>query len=149
MIGSSPTPFRIRPPQKLADSRTEAMANNAIASGYQSGYARPAMQSKAGFSVNAKDKMRAEQQYAASVAEGATNAAGIRAEDQQFNNEQQYSNAMLRQQARLFDASQMLDANQSTFDRMFARRAGNQSLAMARQRASLALQQALMSEGYS
>jgi hypothetical protein len=149
MIGASSTPFRIRPPQKLADSRTESMANNAIASGYQAGYARPAMQSKAGFSVDAKDRMQADQKYAASVAEGAASAAGIRAEDQGFNSAQQYANAMLQQQARLFDAGQTLDANQSTADRMFARRAGNQSLAMARQRASLALQQALMSEGYS
>lgn len=149
MIGDSNTAFRIRPPQLLADSKTEAAANNALAQGYQSGYSRPAMQAKAGFSVNAKDKMRSAQQYAQGVAEGAKGAAGIRAEDQQFNSDQQFANEMLRQQAQLFDFGQMLEANQSNFDRRFAQTAGNSSLAMAKKRASMALQQALMSQGYA
>lgn len=149
MIGASNTAFKIRPPQLLADSRTEGAANNAVAQGYQAGYSRPAMQAKAGFSVNGKDRMRSAQQYAQGIAEGAKGAAGIRAEDQQFNSDQTYANQMLRQQARLFDYSQMLDANDANFSQRFARQAGNNSIAMAKQRASMALQQALMQQGYA
>jgi len=149
MIGSSSTPFRIRPPQLLADSATESAANNALAQGYQKGYVRPATQTKAGFSVTAKDRMRAAQQASAGVNEGAQNAANIRAEDQQFNSQQRFDNDLLRQQAMAFDYGQMTDQNAANFDRTFARQSALSGVAQARQRAAMQLRLALLSKGLS
>lgn len=147
MIGSSSTGFRIRPPQLIADSATESAANNAIASGYQKGYARPAMQAKAGFSVNAKDRMKADQRAAAGVAAGAQEAAGIRAEDQQFNQSARFDNEMLQQQALAFDYDQMTDANAVNSSAKLARQQSLASVSQARQRAAMQLRLALLSKG--
>jgi hypothetical protein len=147
MIGSSSTPFRIGPPQLIADSATESAANNVIASGYQKGYTRPAMQSKAGFSVNSKDRMRAAQQQAAGIAEGAQQAAGIRADDQQFNESQRNANEMLRQQALAFDYNQMTERNSAFNSAKMSRQSDMAGVAQARQRAAMNLRMALMSKG--
>lgn len=147
MIGSSGTGFRIRAPQTIADATTEASANNAVASGYQRGYARPATQSQAGFSVNAKNRMRAAQNEAAEIAGGAREAAGIRAEDQAFNSQQQWDNDLLKQQAMLFDFGQSTDKNSILADARFARMQGLSGIAMARQRAAMQLRLALLSKG--
>ena len=77
-------------PQLIADRTTEAAANNVLASGYQKGYARPAVGTRAGFSVNAMDRMKAAQQSAAGIMVGASQAAGIRAEDQAFNSSSRF-----------------------------------------------------------
>lgn len=147
MIGSSSTPFRIRPPQLIADSQTESAANNAIASGYQKGYARPATQAKAGFSVNARDRMRADQRAAAGIAAGAQEAAGIRAEDQQFNQSARFDNEMLQQQALAFDYDQMSDSNSAWNSAKLARQTALTGVAQARQRAAMQLRLALLSKG--
>lgn len=147
MIGSSNTGFRVRPPQLIADSATESAANNALAQGYQKGYARPAMQAKAGFSTNAKDRMRASQQEAAGIAEGASAAAGIRAEDQQFNSQQTWDNEMLKEQALAFDYGQMTERNAVGAERRMARQQSIAGIHQARQRAAMQLRLALLSKG--
>jgi hypothetical protein len=147
MIGSSNTSFRIKPPQLIADSATESAANNALAQGYQKGYVRPATQAKAGFSANAKDRMRAAQQQSAGIAEGAQAAAGIRAEDQQFNSQQRWENEMLKEQSLAFDYDQMTQQNQTHFDRNMARQTSLAGVNQARQRAAMQLRLALLSKG--
>lgn len=151
MIGASGTPFRIKPPKLIADSVTESAAGNAYAGGMQKAQTgaqdtRDRVAGK-GFSYSNKDQMFAGQQLAAGAAEGAQAAAGIRAEDQQFNEGQRNANQMLQDQARIFDKNQMTELNGANFDRMFARQQGNSSIAMARQRASMQLRLALMSKG--
>lgn len=147
MIGSSQTQFKIRPPALIADSATESSANNAIASGYQKGYSRPALAAKAGLSVNARDRMRAAQNEASGIAEGAKMAAGIRAEDQAFNSQAQFDNEMLRQQAAAFDYGQMTDMNGALFDGRMARMNALSGVEMARRRAAMQLRMALLGRG--
>lgn len=147
MIGSSQTQFRIRPPALIADSATESSANNAIAQGYQKGYARPATATKAGFSVNARDQMRASQAEAGAIADGAKQAAGIRAEDQAFNSQAQFDNEMLRQQAAAFDFNNMTDLNSAMFDSKMSRMNALSGVEMARRRAAQRLRMALLGRG--
>jgi hypothetical protein len=150
MIGASNTPFRIKPPKLIADSATESAAGNVYAGKLQGGQtaARDAMNNGGrGLSASASNAMYAGQQQSAGAAEGAQAAAGIRAEDQQFDEGQRNANQMLQEQARIFDKNQMSEMNGINFDRMFNRQQGNQSLAMARQRAAMQLRLALMSKG--
>lgn len=151
MIGSSNIPFRIKPPRLIADSATETAAGNVYASKLNEGLtsADKTLNQNAGkgFSRNAKDEMMAGQQMAAGASEAAQAAAGMRAEDQQFNEGQRNANEMLQQQARLFDKNQLTEQNSINFDRRFAAQQGRSSLAMARQRASMQLRLALMGKG--
>ena len=151
MIGASNTPFRIKPPKLIADSATESVAGNAYAGKIRDAEteARDIANkgSGKGFSQGANSAMYAGQRMASGAAEGAQAAAGIRAEDQQFNEGQRNANQMLQDQARIFDKNQMTELNGVNFDRMFNRQQGQQSIAMARQRASMQLRLALMSKG--
>lgn len=147
MIGASNTPFRVRPPQLLADSATESAANNALAGGYQKGFIRPATMARAGQSVNAKDRMRAAQQQSAGIQEGAQAAAAMRAEDQQFNSQQAWDNEMLQQQSRAFDYGQMTESNAAHNDANMARRNALAGVAEARAQAFQRRQLALISKG--
>jgi|694.fasta_scaffold15654_3 hypothetical protein len=151
MIGASNTPFRIRPPRLIADSATESAANNAYASGLQAGQtkARDAAQASAGkgFSSVGSNAMFAAQQGAAGAADGARQAAGIRAEDQQFNAQQKWDNQMLQQQARAFDYGQMTDANDANFGYRFNNQSNRASIRNARQQASQNLRLALIGQG--
>jgi len=151
MIGASNTPFRIKPPRLIADSATESAAGNAYVGKMQNAEteARDIANkgSGKGFSQGANSAMYAGQRMAAGAAEGAQAAAGIRADDQKFNEQQVNANQMLQEQARIFDKNQMTDLNGINFERMFANRQGQQSIAMARQRAAMNLRLALMSKG--
>lgn len=147
MIGASNTPFRVKPPQLLADSATESAAKAALESGRQQGYVRPATQTAAGFSVNARDRMRAAQQQAAGLQEGAQAAAAIRAEDQQFNSQQAWENELLQQQARAYDYGQMTEQNATHNDLNMARRTALAGIADARANAAQRRQLALISKG--
>jgi hypothetical protein len=150
MIGASNTPFRIKSPKLIADSATESAAGNAYAGKLQGGQtaARDAMNNGGrGLSASASNAMYAGQQEASGAAGGAQAAAGIRADDQKFNEQQVNANQMLQEQARIFDKNQTTNLNGINFDRMFANQQGQQSIAMARQRAAMNLRLALMSKG--
>jgi hypothetical protein len=151
MIGSSDTPFRIKPPRLIADSATESAAGNAYAGKMRDAQTEAAditnRGSGKGFSQGANSAMYAGQRMAAGAAEGAQASAGIRAEDQQFNEGQQNAYEMEREGAFLFDKNRKLKRNQIEFERRFAQQQGRSSIAMARQRASMQLRLALMSKG--
>jgi len=150
MIGASNTPFRIKPPKLIADAVTESAAGNAYAAKLNAGQtaAVDAMNNGGrGLSAGASNAYYASQQEASGVQEGAQARAGIRAEDQQFNEGQRNANEMLQQQARLFDKNQLTEQNSINFDRRFAAQQGRSSLAMARQRAAMQLRLALMGKG--
>lgn len=130
-------------PRTIADSVTESAANNALAAGYQSG-ARTG-EGQAGFSKSAMDRMRSAQREAAGVAEGASNAAGIRSEDQAFNASQNAAwDAMVEERINN-NASANLGMNAANFERLMSGKQNRWSLQMARSRASQALRLALLS----
>jgi hypothetical protein len=150
MIGASNTPFRIKPPKLIADSATESAAGNVYAAKLSAGQtaATDAMNNGGrGLSASASNSMYAGQKMAQGASEGAQAAAGIRAEDQQFNEGQRNAYEMEREGALLFDKNEKIKRSQIGFDRMFAAQQGRSSVAMARQRASMQLRLALMSKG--
>jgi hypothetical protein len=150
MIGASNTPFRIKPPKLIADSATESVAGNAYVGKLGDGQtaAVDAMNNgNRGLSSSASNSMYAGQKMAQGAAEGAQAAAGIRADDQKFNEQQVNANQMLQEQARIFDKNQMTNLNGINFERMFAAQQGRSNIAMARQRAAMNLRLALMSKG--
>jgi hypothetical protein len=133
-------------PRYVADATTEGAANNALAQGYQKGNARAAMQSmdKAGFSRGAMDRMKASQQEAAGIAEGASQAAGIRADDQGFNENQRSQWEQMRDQ-RLNDQYGIQTGMQgANFAKQFAGKQNRWNLRVSQQRASNALRLALL-----
>lgn len=146
---AKPNPFAdlagMRPPRKIADAQTEAAANNAIASGYQKGAVRPGMMSGQGFSSGAQQRMRAAQQQASGVGQGAQQAAQIRSEDQMFNAEQQSAYDQLVQ-SRLNNNYELQNAlNQANFGKRFAGLSNRLNMDMARQQAWQQIRLALLS----
>jgi hypothetical protein len=129
----------------ISDKATEGAANNAIANGYRTGYTRPAMNAKAGFSVTARDQMKAAQQAAAGIGEGAAKAAGIRAEDQIFNDSQNL--AYQQMVGDRLNANYALDtaAQGADFSKRFAGQQNRFGLNQARQQALMRLRMALLS----
>jgi hypothetical protein len=127
------------------------LAGNVFATGTQKSKtaATDAMQSNAGkgFSVGANQRTQAGLADAAGQAQAASDAAGVRAGDQQFNEGQRNAQQMLADQARIFDKNQMTERNSIDFDRRFANQQGNQNIRSARQRAGMQLRLALMSKG--
>ena len=136
----------LSPPRKISDAATESAANNAIAQGYRSGYQRPAMNARAGFSVNANDQMRSQQALAAGVGQGAQQAAGIRAEDQAFNNQQDAQwQAMVG--ARLNSNYELQSGMQgANWAKQFARQSNALNMDMARRQAWQNIRLALLSQ---
>lgn len=133
-------------PRYVADSTTESAANNAIAQGYQKGNARASMQSmdRAGFSRGAMEKMRAGQAEAAGIAEGASQAAGIRADDQATNDDLRAQFEQMRDQ-RLNDHFGIQTGMQgANFAKRFAAKQNQWNLRVAQQRASNSLRLALL-----
>jgi hypothetical protein len=151
MIGASEAKFRIPKFPTIAESVTDDLAGNVFATGTQKSKTarRDAMQSNAGkgFSVGANQQMQAGLAEAAGQSQAASDAAGVRAGDQQFNESQRNAGEMLAEQARIFDKNQMTDLNSTNFERMFAAKQGRSSIAMARQRSAMQLRLALMSKG--
>lgn len=161
MIGSQPNltpqqatprvnPFAdmsgLAPPRKLQDQTVQAAANNAMAQGYQQGYVRPATQTKAGFSVNARDKMRAAQQQAQGMAEGAQAAAGIQADADAFNYQQDQA-AQQRQESRLIaNRQQGIQANQANFGSALERQSAYSDYLTSQQRGWNSIRLALLSK---
>lgn len=151
MIGASEAKFRIPKFPTISESVTDDLAGNVYASGLQKSKTAGmnALQSNAGkgFSVGANQQMQAGLAEAAAQSQAASDAAGIRAGDQKFNEGQRNAQQMLADQARIFDKNQMTELNNTNFDRRFANRQGNQSIQSARQRAGMQLRLALMSKG--
>lgn len=130
--------------RKIGDATTESAANNAIAAGYRSGYARPGQMAGNGFSSGAQQQMRAAQQQASGVAAGAQEAAGIRAEDQAFNAGQDLAQQMMNT-SRMNDNYQLMTGMQgANFQKMFARKQNAVGLQQARNLASMKLRLALL-----
>lgn len=136
----------ISPPRKIADATTESAANNAIAAGYRSGYIRPGQMAGQGFSAGAQQQMRAAQQQAAGVAQGAQQAAGIRAEDQAFNAEQQAKYEQLIGD-RMNDNYQLQTGmNAANWQKQFGRTSNQLNMDTARQQAWQNIRLALLSQ---
>lgn len=132
--------------RKISDATTESAANNAIAAGYRSGYARPGQMAQGGFSAGAQQRMRAAQQQASGVAAGAGEAAQIRMEDQAFNQGQEMSQQIL-DQSRLNDNYQMTTGLQgANFQKRFAQQQSSLGLNQSRQQAAMRLRLALLSQ---
>jgi hypothetical protein len=150
MNSADNTPFRIGQAKTIADATTQNFGKSLYADALKQGRtaARNAMNNGGrGLSSSASNAYYAGQAEASGAAEGAQQRAGAEAEDQQFNEGQRNANQMLQEQARIFDKNQMVDLNNINFDRMFAKQQGQQSIAMARQRAAMQLRLALMSKG--
>jgi len=135
-------------PRTIADSTTESAANNAIAQGYQKGDARGAMNQsdRAGFSRGAMDKMRAGQAQAAGIAEGASAAAGIRGEDQAFNENQKANYEQMVDDRLNHNFGIQTGMNAANFGVRMAGQRNRASLAQARARAQMSLRLALLSK---
>jgi hypothetical protein len=163
MIGASPTLkptsalavrnpvsalYGLSKPRTIADSTTEGVANNAIAQGYQKGNARGFLNQndKAGFSRSAMDRMKASQAEAAGVAEGASNAAGIRAEDQAFNEQQQANYEQMVDDRLNHNFGLQTGMNAANFSVGMAGKRNRAMLDMARRRAQQSLRLALLSK---
>ena len=135
----------IAPPRKIADSVTEAAANNATAAGYRKGAVRPGMIAPQGFSAGAQQQMQAAQQQASGVGEGAQQAAGIRAVDLMFNATQQGEYEQ-RVQGRLnSNYALQTGMNQANFQKQMARMSGHMNMNLAQQQAWQQLRLALLS----
>lgn len=150
MYSADNTPFRIGQPKLLADAFTQSQKGNVYAGEMQKAQtaARDTMNTgNRGVSAGASQAMYANQQLAAGDAAGRQQGAAVEAEDQKFNSQAGWDNQMLRQGAMAFDYGQMTDQNAANFDYRFARQAGNQSIALARQRAAMQLRLALLSKG--
>lgn len=132
--------------RKIDDATTESAANNAIAAGYRSGYARPGQMAGQGFSAGAQQRMRAAQQQAAGVAAGAQQAANIRAEDQSFNAGQDLAQQMMNI-SRMNDNYQIMTGMQgANFQKRMARQQNAYGLQQARNLASMKLRLALLGQ---
>jgi len=131
-------------PRTIADSVTESAAQNALASGYQAG-ARSG-QGQAGFSKSAMNRMQDAQRSAAGVAKGASDAAGIRAEDQSFNSSQNFAWDQMVQDRLNSNLGTALGMNAANFDQLMAGKQNRWSLQMARSRAAQSLRLALLSK---
>jgi hypothetical protein len=160
MIGSSPNlrasavqPLKnpiaslsgISKPRLISDQATESAANNAIARGYQKGFDRPARAAKAGFSVNAYDRMAAAQADAQGSAEGAAEAAGIRAEDQAFNESQRAAHQNLIESRLNSNYELQTGMAGAGFNKRFAAKQNGAAIAMAVRAAQQRLRLALLS----
>jgi len=148
---AAPKPYQasalagIAPPRKIADSVTEAAANNATAAGYRKGAIRPGMLAQPGFSAGAQQAMQAAQQQAAGVGEGAQQAAGVRAEDQMFNASQQ-GDYEQRVQGRLNSNYELQTGmNQANFQKQMARMSNHTNMNLAQQQAWQQLRLSLLS----
>jgi hypothetical protein len=135
-------------PRTIADSTTESASNNVIAQGYQKGNARGAMNSndRAGFSRGAMDRMRAGQAEAAGIAEGANAAAGIRGEDQAFNENQQSTYEQMVDDRLNHNFGIQTSMNSANFGLNMSKQRNNAALAQARARARMSLRLALLSK---
>jgi hypothetical protein len=150
MIGASNTAFKPRPPKLLADSVIQSKGNNIFAGALQAGSKKQFLDDNTGgkgFSRNAGDAMRAEQNYAANAAKGAQGVAGLESDAQAFNNSQTNAYQMSLEQGLLAKAGQDIDINSITFDRLFNRKAGNARLGQQRQQADLNIRLALLAQG--
>ena len=135
-------------PRTIADSTTESAANNAIAQGYQKGNARGFMNQsdRAGFSRSAMDRMKASQAEAAGIAEGASNAAGIRGEDQAFNEQQQAAYEQMVDDRLNHNFGIQTGMNAANFGARMPGKRNQAALDLARRRAQMSLRLALLSK---
>ena len=107
---------------------------------------RPGQMTQQGFSAGAQQQMRAAQQQAAGVAQGAQQAAGIRAEDQAFNAEQQAEYDQLVQSRLNSNYDLMTGMNNAGWQKQFARRSNALNMGNARQQAWQNIRLALLSQ---
>jgi len=136
----------LRQPRKISDGTTEDAANNALASGFQQGYARPGQMAQAGFSAGAQQGMRAGQQQAVGQAQGAQQAAGIRAEDQMFNAQQDAGYQALVGARLNSNYELQTGLNSANWQKQFAQQSNRLGMGMARQGAWQQIRLALLSQ---
>lgn len=151
MIGSSDTPYKHKPPRLIADATTQKMAGNVFATGLQKGQTQAigALDQNAGkgFSRSASDYTRADQQQAAGNAAAAQGAAGIEAEDQQFNTNQRFDNTMMLREGLAFDYDQATARNSAGFEQRMTKKQNNAAVRNARQQSAMNIRLALLSQG--